>query len=413
MTKLRTMQSIGLLLVNGLLSLSAAAQTFTAQVLPTLGGPGAAAFGVNDNGDVVGAADLADDGFHACFWSRGEAIDLGTLPDGGVSTAFSINNDRIIVGRAQNADGVNRAVRWVPVRGGTFEIEDLGTLRGDDTGFGWATRVSNSGHIVGYATAESGSYHAFLWHDGAMTDLGTLNWTGSLAYSQALGVNNSGHAVGFAYRVLGGPEHGFLHNGVQQIDITPAGQFSLAQGHNLNDAGAIAGYVSSAATQGGFRAALRRPGQDWQLIHLLDGHTDSYGYDLNSSEWVVGVSFNPATPDFRGFLYAGDATIDLNSVTSGAPGQISDAADISDSGFIAATADGLGGPVALLLSPPTTTPCPADITGDGVVDLTDLATLLVDFGRAASGLPGDIDRDGDVDLTDLAGVLAAFGTACP
>lgn len=63
------------------------------------------------------------------------------------------------------------------------------------------------------------------------------------------------------------------------------------------------------------------------------------------------------------------------------------------------------------LIPPA--PCPGDLNGDGVVDITDLATQLANFGAAGAGLEdGDIDGDGDVDISDLAEMLAAFGLFC-
>ena len=49
----------------------------------------------------------------------------------------------------------------------------------------------------------------------------------------------------------------------------------------------------------------------------------------------------------------------------------------------------------------------ADINGDNVVDLTDLAVLLSDFD-CTSGCVGDVDGDDDTDLTDLAILLANF-----
>lgn len=62
-------------------------------------------------------------------------------------------------------------------------------------------------------------------------------------------------------------------------------------------------------------------------------------------------------------------------------------------------------------------PCPADISGDGVVNLSDLAGLLAAFG-ACDGDPGynaaaDLDGSDCVDLADLAGLLAEFGAVCP
>lgn len=57
--------------------------------------------------------------------------------------------------------------------------------------------------------------------------------------------------------------------------------------------------------------------------------------------------------------------------------------------------------------------CVGDLNGDGVVDLTDLATLLTHFGSGgALAADGDLDGDQDVDLTDLTQLLTAFGTTC-
>lgn len=59
--------------------------------------------------------------------------------------------------------------------------------------------------------------------------------------------------------------------------------------------------------------------------------------------------------------------------------------------------------------------CPGDTTGDGVVDLNDLAQLLGHFGAGsgAAVADGDMNGDGAVDLADLAIVLSFFGFSCP
>jgi hypothetical protein len=51
--------------------------------------------------------------------------------------------------------------------------------------------------------------------------------------------------------------------------------------------------------------------------------------------------------------------------------------------------------------------CPADITGDGNVDVHDLLALLAVWGTTNSA--GDIDGDGIVAVNDLLSLLAAFG----
>ena len=54
--------------------------------------------------------------------------------------------------------------------------------------------------------------------------------------------------------------------------------------------------------------------------------------------------------------------------------------------------------------------CPADVTGDGQVDLADLNLVLAQFGQASGS--GDTNDDGQVNLADLNEVLGAFGSGC-
>jgi hypothetical protein len=55
--------------------------------------------------------------------------------------------------------------------------------------------------------------------------------------------------------------------------------------------------------------------------------------------------------------------------------------------------------------------CPADLTGDGSVDVSDLLVLLGAWG-ACSGCASDLNGDGFVDVSDLLMLFAAWGT-CP
>ncbi|MEP0845762.1 MAG: beta-propeller fold lactonase family protein [Phycisphaerae bacterium] len=57
-------------------------------------------------------------------------------------------------------------------------------------------------------------------------------------------------------------------------------------------------------------------------------------------------------------------------------------------------------------------PCPADLDGDGDIDLADLSELLTHFGGAGTPEQGDLDGDGDVDLADLSALLEVYGTSC-
>lgn len=58
-------------------------------------------------------------------------------------------------------------------------------------------------------------------------------------------------------------------------------------------------------------------------------------------------------------------------------------------------------------------PCPGDVNGDRIVDLSDIAITLSNFGTSPALLSdGDVTGDGTVDLLDLSTVLSAFGMGC-
>lgn len=53
--------------------------------------------------------------------------------------------------------------------------------------------------------------------------------------------------------------------------------------------------------------------------------------------------------------------------------------------------------------------CPEDLTGDGIVNAADLATLLGDWGDFGANGPADFDDSGSVDSSDLATLLGSWG----
>jgi hypothetical protein len=56
--------------------------------------------------------------------------------------------------------------------------------------------------------------------------------------------------------------------------------------------------------------------------------------------------------------------------------------------------------------------CPADVDGDGDVDVSDILGILGKFG-AADGFEGaDVNDDGTVNVGDILMGLSAFGTSC-
>ncbi len=65
--------------------------------------------------------------------------------------------------------------------------------------------------------------------------------------------------------------------------------------------------------------------------------------------------------------------------------------------------------VVVLVAPDGTATCPADLSGDSVVNSQDLASLLAGWGGSG---PADLNGDGIVTAADLASLLSGWG-ACP
>jgi probable HAF family extracellular repeat protein len=177
-------------------------------------------FGINDNGQVVGAsgicAPLNQDTFvyilsrHALLWDKGNAIDIGNL--GGTGTfgpgniGGEINNQGQVVGTSDLAgDSTFHGFLWTEKTG----IRDLGTLPGDFASAGLG--INARGEAVGVSfDAGFNPTAAFVWRDGVMTDLNILIPSDSPVYLLfAHGINSRGEIVGFGATSTG-DIHAFL-----------------------------------------------------------------------------------------------------------------------------------------------------------------------------------------------------------
>lgn len=107
---------------------------------------------VNDLGQIVGTCNL-----HAFIWQDGVMKNLDAL-ENGVSWACSINNRGEIVGSSSYLDGNNtrRATLWA-----NGNVVDLGIMNGGS--FSEAYSISDNGLIAGIADDSDGAKHAVLW----------------------------------------------------------------------------------------------------------------------------------------------------------------------------------------------------------------------------------------------------------
>jgi probable HAF family extracellular repeat protein len=179
------------------------------------------AFGINDDGQVVGASGICSPlnpqtgvyilSRHALLWEGdGKVTDLGHLGGTGAfgpgNIAGEINNQGQVVGTSDVAgDTTFHAFLWTRGAG----IQDLDTLKGDFASAGLG--INDSGDIVGASFDSNFNPRAFLWHEGVMADLNTLIPANSPLFPLlfAHGINSRGEIVGFG--VTGdGAVHGFL-----------------------------------------------------------------------------------------------------------------------------------------------------------------------------------------------------------
>ena len=90
-----------------------------------------------------------------------------------------------------------------------YTVTDLGTLPGG-TAMSEARGINASGQVVGVSYASYDNYHAFLYSNGAMADLGTLGGS----ESKAFGINASGQVVGWSSTSSSGSIHAFRYTGL-------------------------------------------------------------------------------------------------------------------------------------------------------------------------------------------------------
>jgi probable HAF family extracellular repeat protein len=196
----------------------------------------------------------------------------------------------------------------------SYRVINLGSL-GSDTE---PTAINNAGQVVGNSSVD-GEWHAFIWTDGVMRDLGTLGGVLSLASD----INASGQVVGESTTSTN-ELHGFIwENGVMRDLGTLGGNTTRAWG--INRWGDVVGQTTTAG--GSIRAFIWRKGVMSRL-----GSMESFfarAFDINNAGIVVG-EFRPRGSRAHAFRWKAGAMRDLGTLG----GATSNALVVNNSGTI-------------------------------------------------------------------------------
>ena len=244
-------------------------------------GMSSVAYGVNNNGIVVGNASVPGQvPSSGAYTFDGSTLTFLDSLGGMWSYGMDINNSNYVVGFAdigENPSGdpdvymsLFHAVIWSP----TGEVQDLGTLGTDS----YAYQINESGQVVGSSLADDGFYHAFLYDGTQMIDIGQVGKN-----TQALAINDAGQVVGDAGKWL--DSAAFLYEAGITYDLNDLvldlGDDTIMSAHDINNLGQIVGY---GLHNGQYEAVILTP------TGLNDGGGSGGGGDTTASELTASIS---------------------------------------------------------------------------------------------------------------------------
>lgn len=391
-------------------------------------------------------------GFRALRWAEnGVATQLsgiGASPTGHADTrALAVNSFGTTVGFSSKYVGADyrgkRAVRWSANTSNYFELDTLAPQPGSGYLDSHAIDINESAVSAGTSDFYSnGSYlgqRAVRWNAvGAITQLGVLgSATTGFTHVESVGINNEGVIAGLASKYdasgdyLGKRAVRYAANSITAVELgglggTTVGGFSSARVRSISDSGLIVGasnkYLLGAdiGTRAvywnttGAAAANELPG-----LGTNNGVAEALANAANADDVIAGWCekyVNNVSQGKRAVIWttAGtDAVIDLNTLIDDPKWLLTEAAAISDTGFVSGIGqfddDGASsGPAYTrhfsMLIPQAGTYGRGDANFDTKINFDDLLLLAQHYGQSNVGKEhdvGDLNLDGNINFDDL------------
>jgi probable HAF family extracellular repeat protein len=207
--------------------------------------------------------------------------DIGSLGSGW-SFVYGMNGRGDVVGSSMTEAFDTRAFLY---RDGA--MANLGTLEGGTVSRAWA--VNDSGHVIGDADNADGHTRAFLYRDGQMLDLGTLGGSESTATA----INNAGQVLGDSLVTADATYHTFLFSNGDMLDLGALPGWTTTTGNGLNNLGHVVGEAT--IENGSSVAFLWRDGSMLDLNSLLppdSGWVLITALFINDADQVVGYGLH-------------------------------------------------------------------------------------------------------------------------
>ncbi len=264
------------------------AQFYAVTDLGTLGGTNGMAYSINNQEQIVGAAQTVMGNDHAFLFENGRMMDLGTL-GGSNSWAYGISDRGWMVGAADLPWTNMHAFLCTNGLMGPAMM-DLGTLGGSNSA---AWMIDMHDEMVGWAGLTNGSQHAFFMTNfipGQMMDLGAGGGTNSVAYC----ISSNRMVAGYALMSDGSMEPLMSTNALfgssSMMDMSMGGMgASGGQMWAINNLGNTAGMAQMLG--GNFHAVVSGSGGMMGRMNVdlgTLGGTNSVAYCLTDAGTVAG-----------------------------------------------------------------------------------------------------------------------------